>query len=75
MQLISSRIIPSIDVQSLEPGQAREVLFRDANDGFLLYLTDGAPSSNAEERVIRLEMREALIWLHETTEGGGTFWN
>jgi hypothetical protein len=75
MQLIFSRTIPSIDVQSLEPGQAREVLFRDESDGFILYLTDGAPSSNAEERIIRLEMREALIWLHETTEDGGTFWN
>ena len=75
MQMISSRTIPFIDVQSLAPGQAREVLFRDENSGFFLYLSDGAPSSNMEERIIRLEMREALIWLNETPDDGGAFWN
>jgi predicted nuclease of restriction endonuclease-like RecB superfamily len=40
MQMIYSRNIPFIDVQSLAPRQAREALFRDAN-GFILYLSDG----------------------------------
>ena len=75
MQMISSRTIPFIDVQSLAPGQAREALFRDENSGFILYLSDGVASSNTEERIIRLEMREALIWLNETPEDGGAFWN
>jgi hypothetical protein len=75
MQMISSRTIPFIDAQSLAPGQAREALFRDENSGFILYLSDGVPSSNMEERIIRLEMREALIWLNETPEDGGAFWN
>ena len=75
MQIISSRIIPFIDVQSLAPGQAREVLFRDENNGFILYLSDGGSSSNMEERIVRLEMREALIWLNEPPEDGGAFWN
>lgn len=75
MQMISSRTIPFIDAQSLAPGQAREALFRDENSGFILYLSDGAPSSNMEERIIRLEMREALIWLNETPDDGGAFWN
>jgi hypothetical protein len=75
MQMISSRTISFIDVQSLAPGQAREALFRDENNGFILYLSDGVSSSNMEERIIRLEMREALIWLNETTEDGGAFWN
>ena len=75
MQMISSRTIPFIDAQSLASGQAREALFRDENNGFILYLSDGAPASNMEERIIRLEMREALIWLNETPEDGGTFWN
>jgi hypothetical protein len=75
MQMISSRTIPFIDAQSLAPGQAREALFRDENSGFILYLSDGVSSSDLEERVLRLEMREALIWLNETPEDGGAFWN
>jgi hypothetical protein len=75
MQMIFSRTISFIDVQSLAPGQAREALFRDENNGFILYLSDGVSPSNMEERIIRLEMREALIWLNETTEDGGAFWN
>ena len=75
MQMISLRTIPFIDVQSLALGQAREALFRDENNGFILYLSDGAAASNTEERIIRLELREALIWLNETPEDGGTFWS
>ena len=75
MQMISSQTIPVIDAQSLAPGQAREALFRDENSGFILYLSDGGSPSNMEERVVRLEMREALIWLNEPPEDGGAFWN
>lgn len=75
MQMIFSRKIPFIDAQSLAPGQALEVLFRDENNGFILYLSDGGSSSNMEERIVRLEMREALIWLNEPPEDGGAFWN
>jgi hypothetical protein len=75
MQMISSRTIPFIDVQSLAPGQAREVLFRDESNGFILYLSDSVAASKTEERIIRLEMREALIGLNETPEDGETFWN
>jgi hypothetical protein len=72
--MICSRIIPFLDAESLVPGQAREALFRDDN-GFILYLSDGAPSSAAEERIIHLQMREALIWLNERSQEGGSFWN
>jgi hypothetical protein len=75
MQMIYSRKIAFIDVQSLAPCQAREALFRDENNGFILYLSDGVNSANMEERVIRLETREALIWLNETSDDGGAFWS
>jgi hypothetical protein len=75
MQMISSRIIPFIDVQSLVPGKVREALFRDENNEFILYLSGEVQSSNMEERIIRLEPREALIWLNETAEDGGAFWS
>jgi hypothetical protein len=74
MQMISSRIIPFLDVDSLAPGRAREALFRHADDGFILYLSDGTAFSNTTERIIRLEMREALIWLNETSQDEGSFW-
>jgi hypothetical protein len=74
MQMIYSRNIPFIDVQSLAPRQAREALFRDAS-GFILYLSDGVNSASMEERIIRLETREALIWLNETSDDGGEFWS
>jgi hypothetical protein len=74
MQMIFSRTIPFIDVQSLAPGEAREALFKDANNGFILYLSDGVNSSAMEERIIRLGTREALIWLNETSDDGAAFW-
>lgn len=73
MQLVSSRTIPLIDGHSLEHRQAREVLFRTCSDRFVLYLSDGKPSL-AEERVIFLDLREALIWLNETSKQHGSFW-
>lgn len=75
MQMIHSRIIPFLDVQSLAPGRAIEVLFRDVDNSFLLYLSDDTASSEAQERIIRLETREALIWLNEAPQDEGSFWN
>ena len=74
MQLLSSRTIPFLDTESLTASEAREALLRDDNGGFILYLSDGAPSSSCEERMIRLDLREALIWLNEPTQDQGSFW-
>ena len=74
MKLIFSRTIPSIDVLSLALHRAHEALFRDKDAGFILYLSDGANAPDSEERIIRLETREALIWLNETPEDRGAFW-
>jgi hypothetical protein len=74
MELISSRTIPFLDSESLVPGQAREALFRADGDSFVLYLADGHPSAASEERVIFLDLREALIWLNESAEQHGSFW-
>jgi len=74
MQLISSRNVPFIDSQTLELGHAKEALFRDEARGFILYLSNGQPSSNSDERVVFLSIREALIWLNEPSEDWGSFW-
>jgi hypothetical protein len=72
MQLVASRNVRFIDSQSLEAGSAREVLFRNSR-GFILYLSDDDYSSAREERLISLELREALIWLNESSDQG-SFW-
>ena len=74
MQLVSSRSISFIDVPSLAIFEAKEALFHDEDKGFLLYLSGGDLSSTAEERVVLLELREALIWLNEPPEDRGSFW-
>jgi len=74
MRLISSRIIPFLDTQTLAAGQAREALLRDDCGRFVLYLSDGDPSSAREERIIPLDLREALIWLNEPAQDQGSFW-
>jgi hypothetical protein len=72
MQMISTRAIAFLDVQSLAAGQAREALFRDGDGSFLLYLCDGEPAT--EERLILLDPREALLWLNESPQDHGSFW-
>lgn len=74
MQLVSSRTISFIDVPTLAILEAKEALFHDERKGFFLYLSGGKVSSTAEERVVFLELREALIWLNETPEDRGSYW-
>jgi hypothetical protein len=58
MQMIASRIIPFLDVQSLAPGNALEALFRDEK-GFILYLSDGAATRGSAGRGIVLELMKS----------------
>ncbi len=74
MQMISSRSLAFLDAQSLAPDQAQEALFRVGDGRFVLYLRDGEHSSMTEERVIFLDLREALIWLNEPAQEQGSFW-
>jgi hypothetical protein len=73
LQLVCTRRIPCLDTETLEPRQAKEALFRNGNR-YMLYLSDGAPPSLCEERVIALSLREALLWLNETQTDAGSFW-
>ena len=74
MKLIASRIIPFIDCDSLQERTARETLFRQQDGAFILYLSDTGSSRDADERVIFLDSRNALIWLGESAEACGSFW-
>jgi hypothetical protein len=73
LQLVSSRIVPFIHSGSLEASNAREVLFRSGS-GFILYLSYDDCSKAPEERLISLNLREALIWLNEGYPDQGSFW-
>jgi hypothetical protein len=74
LQMISSRAVGFIDAQSLTSGEAQEVLFRDGDGSFLLYLSDREHASITQERVMLLDLREALIWLNEPAQEQGSFW-
>ena len=75
MRLLASRIVPFIDSQSLEQRTAREALFRNGEGDYVLYLSNGAGFAEAEERLICLEARDALIWINEEPDASGSFWD
>jgi hypothetical protein len=75
MQLISSRTVPFPATHPLPNGQAREALFRNDDGRFILYLTDGSQPAPSEERVIFLELREALLWLNEPAQEQRASWS
>ena len=54
-------------------GEAREALFRDEHCGFILYLSDDLAAPNSNERIIRLDAREALVWLSQARDEGELF--
>ena len=71
MQLLCLRSIPSIDVDTLALFEAKQALFRDRG-GFVLYQRSYA-RLGSEERIVRLNTREALLWLNCKPEDE-TFW-
>jgi hypothetical protein len=75
MQMISTRAVDFIDAKSLTSGETREALFRDGAGSFLLYRREGEHASVAQERVLLLDLREALIWLNEPAQEQGSFLN
>lgn len=74
MQLVVSRLCPFIDSRSLEERNGREALFRQNDGSFILYLSDSDKLAGAEERIVRLDARSALIWVNEPSESQGLFW-
>ena len=75
MRLLASRIVPFTDGQSLQQRTAREALFRNGEGDYVLYLSNGAGFAGAEERLICLDARDALIWINEEAQARGSFWD
>jgi hypothetical protein len=74
LQLIASRTIPFVDSNSLEELSAREALFRGDDGRFFLYLTAGDISRGAEDRLVSLDPRYALLWINEDASSIASFW-
>lgn len=74
MRLVASRTCPFIDSRSLEMKNGREALFRQSDGSFILYLSDSDKLPGAEERIVRLDARAALLWANEPPENQGSFW-
>lgn len=74
MRLVASRMCPFIDSRSLEMRNGREALFRQNDGSFILYLSDSDRLPGAEERIVRLDARAALLWANEPPESQGSFW-
>jgi hypothetical protein len=73
MQLLVSREYPVIDYQTMVEFIGHERLFRKSERSFLLHLSS-AGKSEAEERVVWLDAREAITWLGEAPEQYGSLW-
>jgi hypothetical protein len=74
LHLICARAVPFIDSETLCERRGREALFRKERR-FILYMSDGGLTSPAQERLVSLTSREALIWLNEQGDEVGTFWD
>jgi len=74
LHLICARAVPFIDSETLCGRTGCEALFRKERC-FILYMSDGGLTSPAQERLVSLTSREALIWLNDQGEEVGTFWD
>jgi hypothetical protein len=73
MQLLASRDYPVIDYQTMEEFIGYERLFRASDGAFLLHMSSEG-KLEAEERILRLSVREALSWLNDAPDQFGSFW-
>jgi len=69
--MILSRTVSSPNAPPSAPDPVREVLLRDVDNGFILYQSGGNAFPDVRENIVRLGMREALIWLNEASRDGG----
>src|SRR5579864_298997 len=73
MQLMVSRSHPAIDAQTLDEYVTRDALFRAADGSYFLYMTSKG-HVEGEERILFLDCRDALLWLNETPDALGSYW-
>ena len=72
MQLVATRKYSFIAVQSLTERQARDSLFRVAENEFVLHMNSDEAAD--EERLVWLDSRAALLWINQTPDEYGMNW-
>ncbi len=73
MHFLVSREYPVVDYQTMAEFVGHERLFRTADGVFWLHMSSDGKSA-AEERLIRLTLRDTIAWLNEPPEQFGSFW-
>jgi hypothetical protein len=75
MQLVVSRSYPVIDRQTLTDYVVRHALFRAAlGSSYFLYMVSKGRFER-EERMLCFDCRDALLWLNETPDALGSYWD
>jgi hypothetical protein len=74
MHFLASREYPLIDSQTMAESVGYERLFRTRDGAFWLYLSSDE-RADAQERIIRLSVRDAIMWLNEAPENFGLLWH
>ncbi|MEH2487106.1 hypothetical protein [Bradyrhizobium sp. AZCC 2230] len=72
MHLVATRKYAFIATQTLAECQARDSLFRFAENKFLLHMT--SDEDLEDERLVWLDTRAALLWINQTTDEYGINW-
>ena len=72
MHLVATRKYAFIATQTLAECQARDSLFRFAENEFLLHMT--SDEDLEDERLVWLDTRAALLWINQTTDEYGINW-
>ena len=73
MQLLTYREYPVVDCQTMDEFVGSERLFRTLEGPFLLHMSSEG-TLGAEERVIWLTLRAAILWLNQAPDHFGAFW-
>jgi hypothetical protein len=72
MQLLASRAYPFLDSQTLLERQARDTLFRIAENEFLLHMT--SEGGVEEVPLAWFDCRAALLWINQEKGDYGMDW-
>ncbi|MDB5567629.1 MAG: hypothetical protein JWP84_4195 [Tardiphaga sp.] len=73
MQILASRKYAVLNYDTLAEYTGRDTLLRRLDGTFLLHMSsEGAPDS--EDRLLCLEARDAILWLNQSPEEFGSFW-
>jgi hypothetical protein len=73
MQLMVSRSYQVIDAQTLAECVTHDALFRAADGPYFLYMASKG-RVEGEERILLFDCRDALLWLNETPDTLGSYW-